>query len=464
MRLFFCSLVVMMLAVGCGSDNSPMGTAGTGGSRGPNDGGVGGSIGCEQVPALGGELGGQCRGEALDCNGSLVCLNERTFELGGPNDPIRDYPPGEDQSFEIAEFPGNYCTLALTPSATACTQDNAAACDAVCGVCTPAFLDADICLRQCQAEAGTNSSCRDGYECDLLLDVCDFGCSSDDDCRVFREDTIENGELDPWDPMTMTGDQLVYDTESTYVCNPSTNRCEHPGKLGAEAGHACTDDQECEANGICLDEDFFEFPLGYCSKIRCDIDPCGGDGICADLGLGVPLCAERCTVGSGATPGDPNTYLDNTQGCRDGYTCFWTGSADDPADRAGVCVPGVFNDVIGNNIGDTCAEDSDCYSPFGQGACASADLIGCTVFDCAVPGMPDDVCGENAECVSDGLLSLCVAKCSAADNCLEGAACADFDLDPSTLDSVCWPLCLADSECRVGEEICNNLGECAPAP
>jgi hypothetical protein len=57
-----------------------------------------------------------------------------------------------------------------------------------------------------------------------------------------------------------------------------------------------------------------------------------------------------------------------------------------------------------------------------------------------------------------------VAKCSAADSCLEGAACADFDLDPSTLDSVCWPLCLADNECRVGEEICNNLGECAPAP
>jgi hypothetical protein len=473
-------MVAVVVAAGCGSDDPSVGDPGTGGIGGTggglHDGGVGGTLGCDQVPALGGELGGQCRGAELDCNGNLVCLTERTFELGGPNDPIREYPPGENESFEITEFPGNYCTAALTVSPTECTLEDALACDDICGVCTPAFLDADICLRQCQAEADTNSTCRVGYECDLLFDACDFGCSSDDDCRVFREDTNENGEPDPYDPTTMTGDQLVYDSESTYVCNPITNRCEHPGAPGVEAGDACTGNQQCEPNGICIDEEFFGFPSGYCSKIRCDIDPCTGDGICASLGLGVPLCAESCQVGSGATPGNPSTYLGNTQGCRDAYTCFWSGLPDDPS---GACVPGVFNDVTDNNIGADCADASQCYSPFGQGACGDADLVcsligdepgacqvgfGCTVFDCAAPGIPVDVCGDDGACVvMQGGLSLCVARCSSAENCLPGAACADLDGVPETLDTVCLPLCAGDTECRAGE-ICNNIGECAPAP
>jgi hypothetical protein len=62
-----------------------------------------------------------------------------------------------------------------------------------------------------------------------------------------------------------------------------------------------------------------------------------------------------------------------------------------------------------------------------------------------------------------GGLSLCVARCSSAENCLPGAACADLDGVPETLDTVCLPLCAGDTECRAGE-ICNNIGECAPAP
>jgi hypothetical protein len=76
----------------------------------------------------------------------------------------------------------------------------------------------------------------------------------------------------------------------------------------------------------------------------------------------------------------------------------------------------------------------------------------------------DDVCGADGDCVVTGAgLSLCVAKCSAAESCLPGAACADLDGDPLTLDTVCLPFCVDSSECRAGE-ICNNLGECSPAP
>jgi hypothetical protein len=168
---------------------------------------------------------------------------------------------------------------------------------------------------------------------------------------------------------------------------------------------------------------------------------------------------------------DTTVYENNTHGCRPGYTCFWSGGDGDPS---GVCDVGNFTGMAGTvkKIGEDCADDSECYSPFGQGACAATALVGCTVFDCAAPGMPDDVCGEDAECVeaTDGVsvFSLCVAKCSAAETCLRGAACFDLDGDrPSLDDTVCWPLCAEDSECRdeeVCDEIVDDLGECTPAP
>lgn len=472
--------------VGCGSGGDG-GSAGDGGGAagvgGAGAGGSGGSGGsgteCFDLPALGGELGGQCRGDNFECNGDLTCLGENSVPIGGPGDPIVDYPPGENESFDVSVWPGDYCTLGLTASPTVCTLEDDAACNDVCGACTPFFSDADICLRQCRAEADTNSTCRDGYMCDLLFEVCDNGCASDDDCRVFREDTNDNGEFDPWDPDMMTGDRLVYDTTSTFECNPDTRRCEHPGTPGAEAGIACDDNQQCEADGTCLDEDFFGFPAGYCSKIRCDLEgnECAGNGVCADLGFGVALCSATCQVGSGATPGDPSTYLNNTQGCRQDYTCFWAGVQDD---TAGVCVPGVYNDVTTNNVGTGCASNDTCYSPFGQGVCADEELtcallgagpgeacpagFGCSVLDCGVPGMPADVCGDSATCVGfDSGLTLCLEDCSSAEDCLAGSACADLDLDPLTLDSVCFPFCIDSTECRAGEE-CDAASECVPAP
>ena len=455
--------------LGCGGDSPTTQTGGMGGEGGsglaPGSGGSGGSgatggtgQACDQRVAASGEVGGACRQNA-QCNGDNLCLGEQSFTVGPP---IQDHPEGPTYSFDITDFPGDYCTAALPPSFpdTSCSVENQIACQQECGVCVPRFSDADICRRGCRADADTNSACRDGYQCDLLFEVCDTGCSTDDECRVFINEA----------------DELVYDTDSTFVCNPQTNRCEHPGAPGAEAGIECTDDQQCEARGICLDEETFGFTGGYCSKIRCDVDPCAGDGICASLGLGVPLCAAECQVGDGADPEDPSTWLNNYQGCRPGQTCFWIGGADDPT---GACVEGEYNDVIENNIGDACTESSQCYSPFGQGTCGDADFVcaligdapgncntgfGCTVLDCAVPGMPD-VCGPDAECVVDSAtgVSLCAAKCASAEDCSLGGACGDLDGDPTSLDAVCLPFCFEDAECRANE-FCNQVGECEADP
>ena len=84
-------VVFLSLAAACGgSEGSPTdgGTGGVGGAGG----GVGGSMGtgatgglplaCDELPALGGELGGQCRGDTFECNGNLTCLGEQSTTIG----------------------------------------------------------------------------------------------------------------------------------------------------------------------------------------------------------------------------------------------------------------------------------------------------------------------------------------------------------------------------------------------
>ncbi|MEM7136945.1 MAG: hypothetical protein AAF500_10225 [Myxococcota bacterium] len=482
-RRHWIGLLAVLLALGCGgTDDNGEGTGGDGGAAamGGDGGATGGSgaggsvaIECFDEPALAGDLGGSCRGDTSECNGELGCLGETVVEVGGPSDPIIDNPAGEDVAIEATIWPDDYCTRPVTGI---CSLEEAAACNDVCGACTPFLEDLDICLRQCRAAAADNSACRDGYECDLLFEVCNSGCATDDECRVSRPDTDGNGEIEVYDAESMTGDRLVYRADSNAFCNLDTYRCETPGAPGAEAGIECEQDEQCEANGTCFSEVGFNFPLGYCSKRRCDLagNDCAGEGVCANLG-GAPVCAAPCQVGAGSTPGDESTYLGNTQGCREDYTCFWGGFPDDPS---GVCVPGLYNDVTDNNVGESCDDSETCYSPFGQGGCVNEEVacgllgappgeacpagFGCTVFDCGVPGMPTDVCGTDAECVAlPSGLTLCLETCATADDCLSDAAC--FELDPDEGVSICFPLCLTDEECRDGE-ICSEDGECTPAP
>jgi hypothetical protein len=242
---------------------------------------------------------------------------------------------------------------------------------------------------------------------------------------------------------------------SEVVCNLDTYRCEHRGTLGAEAGTPCTLDDDCEPNGVCL-----AGPGGYCSKLGCSIagNECEGDGVCA---FGA-ACLAPCNVGSS----DATTeYVDDTQGCRKDYTCIWGRGQDDPS---GFCFDeGLFNDFTVNfndftvnNIGDACTSSDECYSPFGYGGC-NPDFH-CTVVECGAPGVPSDICGNNATCIDflplfgpDFDLFACLKTCESAVDCLVGDACADLFGDGST--QVCWPTCLNSDECREDEDcVLNN--------
>lgn len=445
---FLLGLTLVAAACGdsSGEDNGrdPL-LGGSGGDGGPGgNGGAPAALQCWESDPLGGELGGNCRtnGDAKICNTGLLCVESQTVAVGGPDDPIANFPEGPDGSFEYVEFAGDYCVAAVDE--TGCDPE---VCASECGDCIPYFIDADVCFKLCLANGNDNSACRDGYQCDPWFLTCMPGCLSDNDCLVFRN----------------AQDQLVYDTESSAYCNLETFRCEHAGTTDAEAGIACSDSEDCEANGVCLSEGF-GFPGGYCSKVGCDLEGigCEGDAVCRDIGLdpsrAVPVCVSACTVGTGVTPGDPSTYLGNSQGCRQGYTCVWDAQSADPS---GYCDVGVFNEVLENNIGDACETAQDCYSPFGNGYClkrAPGEAQGtCTVLECDATGMPEDLCGEAALCVSfrpTAALGLCMRQCSRAEDCAVGQACVDLDADGPGLEQTCFPNCIDASECRSGE-ICD---------
>ena len=403
-----------VLSAGCG---------GTGGDL--NEGGVGGNLGCEQLPALAGDLGGQCSDDTSSCNTGLECIREQPETIGGPDDPIMDYPPGETEPIDAPVFVDGYCTLPLIATETGCDPE---ACRTQCGFCIES-----ICMKDCQPALDTNSACRPGYDCDLSAAVCFPGCTSTDECRVYRLD-----------------EQLFYNTTSEAVCNQETFRCEHPGTDGAAAGDPCSLNDDCEENGVCLSG-----PGGYCSKFGCDLagNECAGDGLCVS-----GACFEACVVGSDTMTETEN----NTQGCREGYTCYW-GRGD--GDAGGVCDAGNFTGITDDNIGSPCDSDDQCYSPFGYGECDPV-LGACTVNECGAVGVPPDICGDSATCVDFIDLGVdrfaCLQTCAGAEDCNPGDACADLDENPATTDDqVCFAFCLGPEECRNGEG-CDVNNQCVP--
>jgi hypothetical protein len=174
-----------------------------------------------------------------------------------------------------------------------------------------------------------------------------------------------------------------------------------------------------------------------------------------------PLCFQGCKVGA---EGKDLQLGEKGHGdkCREGYRCHYNGAGPD----AGVCVGGNYNAVTKNNVGAECTKDADCYSPFGLGTCALYEFPNnvssgiCMISDCAVPGLPADLCGENNECVASGSSSgsdetTCLHHCKQAADCPTGFACTDDDMDAKTAKN-CIPLCLENADCRPDQK-CNKI-------
>jgi len=443
--------------------------------------------------------GVSCGGIGLACDparGCAVggCIGESASSVGSATDPITALPGG-GTSVPTTSWGGGYCSPSINPSSgavdPACDFNNPTdpACGA-CGRCVNAG-GVGVCLADCAPSITDNGGCRSGYDCNLTLEACLPGCGSDEECRVVRQES--NGVAGIQAPNDCTGDSarptaaqvcggvdsnfdhLVYDASSASVCDMATYRCKNPGTAGAEAGITCTQNDQCEADGRCIDEASFAWPGGYCTKFGCDLagNGCAGAGVCQSRRVGVAVCLESCTVAAGATTGNQAAWLTNTGGCRSGYACEWNGVGAAGSPNGG-CAAGNFNAVTTNNVGASCTSNADCWSPFGKGQCVppAADGTGfiggyCTVVDCDAPGTPSNVCGATGTCAnlfSDA--TGCMRSCTSATQCRGGYACVDVDGDAATVGSVCTGNCTADAECRTGQT-CNipagtTFGACGP--
>jgi hypothetical protein len=300
--------------------------------------------------------------------------------------------------------------------------------------------------------------------------VCLPGCRTDLECQVRRADTNGDGVIDPYDATyNPEGDRLKCETDVRAWCDTATSRCRHEGTPGAQAGDPCTDDFECEADGECLPDDGEEsaFPDGYCFKRGCELvgNECAGDGVCQDRAFGFAACLAPCEVAATDPEGD---RFAPSRDCRPGYACFWDGTSGDVPDNGG-CIPANESDVRTPNVGDACGDDAECYSPFGLGQCRDLGAGDhCTLFDCGAPGMPADVCGDAALCaqVSGSAVSLCIATCLTAEDCLAGNGCWDTSVAGINTggSAVCFPGCLEDAHCRATESCVGatmtSVGQC----
>lgn len=446
----------------CGSDdekpNQPQ--AGSSGSSEAGSGGAkagSGGSGAKGEP----QLGAACERDA-DCTGGYVCDRDDSQPVpaqGAPGGSVQQYlfpggscSPKRATMFDPTTATQVGCDPRKAVGSQGCGEDGV--CDAVARTASGYLVG---CRKACDPGAA-ESGCRMGYECGFTDEYCSEGCQTDADCRVGAPiDT--NGDGQP--------DMLSYEADSAVTCDTNTSRCVHPAG-GQAIGQGCMRDDECSEDGICIDEDSpiagQSFPGGLCSLRGCNFPgrECGTGNTCEPLRPWLaenrtePLCLQRCKVGAEAADLRVGAK-GHGEGCREGYRCHYNGG---PGADAGVCVGGNYNAVTKNNIGAECKTNADCYSPYGLGYCLvyalpnGGTLPGtCTVLDCAVPGLPVDLCGDGNECVStgDGDETNCQHHCKDANDCTKGFACTDDDKDAQT-PKTCIPPCRTDGDCRSGEK------------
>jgi hypothetical protein len=419
-------------------------------------------------------LGSACK-TSSDCDRGLSCDPEVDQSF-----VVDKLPRGVDEISSSA-FPGGSCTPV---PASQYDASGATSCNPLlppdgqgCGpkgacVVVNGFTETIVACRPRCTPDNKGSGCeRFGYTCSFEINACVEGCQSDEECKLLLVD--DNGDGEP--------DSVAYDEMSRAVCDTETFRCTHPGKSSVATGSACARNDDCEPDGRCLEslQAFvgLRFSDGFCTKLGCDQKgrECNGDGsVCTRVRSFVPgafaplACMLSCRVG--AEPETDRLGMDgHGAGCRKGYRCHYNGETDD---EAGVCVGGNYNAVTSSNIGAACLRDDECYSPFGLGLCLQVSVGGvqpdtgtCTVTDCAVPGLPDDLCGKAGQCVGlSGDRTFCTQTCAIASECAASYACTDDDGDPTT-SKICLSACSEDADCRKGQEICEfadgaTAGQC----
>ncbi len=490
---------------------------------------------CERPPRTTCETDADCD-DGLFCSGPPVCsrgLGGNTCRHEPPcaagercDEATRSCAPARDGSLSCEErAPGNACTTSASCGLTVCQPELleydwssvqrdgslgrplpsrplpgglcGETCDAwrlndqcaPCAVCNGDTLSGSIrvplyyfssvytgnqtgiCRQRCSPSRDATGCDRPGYTCDLSTLTCMEACVDDRQCQMTLEDLDGDGNTE------------VVDRGASFpaYCDAVTGRCRLRGTPGAQVGDACTRDDQCPDDGVCLWAGDPEG--GICSRYGCTAPgfECGSGEVCDVHNAGAEsACLVGCEVGAedgtaamlGSGGGHPQ--------CGAGRACVWNGAAEPGDPLTGSCVPGEYNDAATPNIGAPCTSASDCYSPFGYGVCLFAAELGtgiCTVQSCAtfldesgaqqdglLPGVSIEspICdGERGEtCINLGGRrgspeTYCLSRCESASDCAGGNACAEVIAGTR----FCWPYCYEDGECSGGAACLTEAGE-----
>jgi hypothetical protein len=467
----------------------------------PEDAGI-----CPQRP--GRDLGAACnmRGQCLD---PLLCQNEVATSIPDTHQRFPDGGVGAVMSgrpFPISGFTGGQCYSVCNPNAATDTCGTCASCNGATGQGRLRFGVASffaagsgvtgVCRDDCTPSPTTNGGCRTGYTCDRFTATCIEGCLNDTQCQFGGDDLDGDGFLDIIDEGAASG----------ATCNTATGRCVVPPTGSSPIGGPCVLDTDCGSDGLCLQ--FDAVPGGYCTRIGCatntgdDMTPVwtpipglectGTDVVCDVRAFGAPTtaCLEGCTVGAETTDAERlGTGGGNPTCANPSNACFWNGDSEATDVPNGSCLPGNYNTETTYDVGTACADDSDCYSPYGYGRCLFTGILDtvqsgvCAIGGCSggMGGMPVGLlagttsqamipagafggAGGNAVCntaVGDlcvgfgGGATFCVHGCASADECPTGYAC------PVLLTGggrICWPNCEVNADCHSGTTCRNTMG------
>jgi hypothetical protein len=415
---------------------------------------------CSGAP---GQLGGVCnKGK---CESGLKCLPAST-----PTLPVRDRESGRELTVHFSSLTANgLCSKGCTVGSDDCGP---------CGKCTAtSFVGrylvpmADdpkqgVCTLRCTPSLDNRGGCHEGYTC-APGEVCLNACTSDQQCKVVAEDS--NGD---------NAVELTLDSASETYCNLETGLCDHPG--GA-VGDSCKLSTDCKAYSQCMTND--TIGDGICVREYCSGDQalgCAVSQVCnvrmADLmdleeeQLG-SMCLPGCKVGQ-ETKSLRIGLESHGEGCPIGFACLWDGvsKSDDPINGGCFATPS-HNSIAASNLGASCKNDNECYSPWGLGVCRFSKINrgkpgmcvvgecsnypGGSPFDGILPGVASElpICpAGQGSCVIESEAgkapaTTCFRSCASASDCATGLACASpFENGPR----ICWHNCSKNDECRQG--------------
>lgn len=321
--------------------------------------------------------------------------------------------------------------------------------------------DAD-CLAECPSSEDSAAECQNGQDDDgdFLIDCADASCLATTPCQNPPEsncaDAVDNdadGQTDCADP----------DCVLAPSCQTTGENCQNGADDDGDQQIDCADpdcaSKVCGAGCVCKG--------GAQSEANCaDLADNDGDG--------QTDCKDADCVGNASCPGAETSCGDGADNDSDGST-----DCADPDCNAQSCGSGcacsmqaktetVCNDSTDNDAdGSIDCSDSDCAgSPQcplvddGQPCTANSQCKGGLCLTEVASGYPGGHCTNAAACTvgttngcnggvctQAGNTTRCRIPCAGASGCRPGYECFDPDASTSTANSICLPLCSADSQC-----------------